>query len=135
MRILVPAVLMLAMVAVGCTNRSESPPTDSLINATPGASVAQSSPPQNVQQVQVAIEGGKFKNNVYSAQVGAAVINITSNEGPYTLRVDDLIDFFPVPASQPTRVSTNLPKSGDYTMRLQETGAFATLNVREIGGR
>jgi hypothetical protein len=134
MKAIALAALML-VTSVGCTTRSESGTSNSLVNATPGSTTAQSSPPQNVQQLRVAIEDGKFKDRVYSAQVGAAVLNITSDEGPYTLRVDEIIDAFPVPASQPTRVETNLPMPGDFTMRLAETGSFAVLNVREIGGR
>ena len=135
MRLLFLAALALTIAASGCTTRSESTPVHALLNATPGAPVAQGKPPQNVQLLEVEIEGGKFKDRLYSAQVGAAVFNITSDQGPYTLRVDDLVDFFPVPAAQRTQLSTNLPRPGDYTMRLQETGAFAVLNVREIGGR
>lgn len=132
--------LLLAL-GSGCTERQTT--TDSLPLPVSSPAVILNPPsspgalPEDVQELPISIEGGRFGADRYSAQVGPIVLRVTTGSGgPYILSIDGLLPPQQVPAQATTNVGVTAPTAGDYVMRLSGgSSATAILNVRRPGFR
>ncbi len=94
------------------------------------------SAPQDIQELRVAIVGGRFDSDRYSAQSRPIRLVVTTNGGPHSLSIDGLLHPTELPVDGTTEIGLTLPNPGDYTMRLSGgSQATAVLNVRPPGGR
>lgn len=137
------AALVLLISTGGCTERravTASGPQPVGATAYPrsapgGGQVAQD-PPQDIQELRIAINDGRFGADRYDAQSRATRMYVTTQGGPYVLVIDSILQPRSLQANGITEIEFTLPNPGEYTMRLTEgADATAVLNVRSAGSR
>jgi|GEM_PF-5217026 len=137
------AALVLLISTGGCTERRATTDTGPLpVGATayprpvPGEGQVAKDPPQDIQELRIAVEDGRFGSDRYDAQSRATRMYVTTQGGPYMLVIENLLQPQSLRANGTTEIELTLPNPGEYTMRLTEGGeATAVLNVRSAGSR
>ena len=136
-----PAIFVLASIAVlsaGCGQDTQHA-TDS---GKPPSGVAPSDAnklPEDIQNLQVSVAGGKFGHDLYTTQTGAVQMVVTTADGPYKLTIDKLFADHDLAANGKTTIGINAPEAGQFTMHLTDTTGAETgtaiLDVRPPGSK
>lgn len=135
--------LCLAIAGTACTDRRPA----AEVGALPVAPTAYPTGPasagpgvagisEDIQALDVQIVDGRFESDVYTMQPRPARLEVTAGDGPYTLRIDGLIDTQPLEADGVTVIGLAPTSPGRFTMRLGGASIdTATLTVRAAGDR
>ncbi|MGH2367552.1 MAG: hypothetical protein ACRDI2_05080 [Chloroflexota bacterium] len=83
----------------------------------------------------IAVAEGQFGSDRYTVQTGAVQLQVTAQGGPYSMRIDELMQARVLRANERTTLGLTAAP-GEYTMRLNAgTEDAAILNVRPVGAQ
>jgi hypothetical protein len=143
MRLTLSSLLLLAITTAGCTDRKASADVGPLPvaptayptgPASTGPGVAEIS--TDIQAITIHIVDGRFDADVYDLQSRPVRLEVSSEGGPFTLSIDQLLEPRSLDADGITIIGLSLPDPGKYTMHLNGAGTdTATLDVRPPGDR